>query len=165
MKRTLTGRFHILFILILALLTMGIASCSGGVPDVDWQLSVTGDVETPLTLSFQELAGLPQVDLNNILMEKSTGEDVETSWSGVPLDEIFMQAGVDGDFATVTALAADGYAIEITKDELENGIVALKDDEGWIAETDPDHGPIRLVTPQTPGNRWVFQLMEIQVNQ
>ena len=27
-----------------------------------------------------------------------------------------------------------------------------------------DHGPIRMVCPHTPANRWVFQLMELQVN-
>jgi len=43
--------------------------------------------------------------------------------------------------------------------------VALKDDKDFIAKTDPDKGPIRLVCPNTPANRWVFQLKEIQINQ
>jgi hypothetical protein len=63
----------------------------------------------------------------------------------------------------VVALASDGYALEISRSELEGAIVALKDAEGWIANTDKEHGPIRLVCPKTPGNRWVFQLTELQV--
>ena len=151
------------WILSLAIiLTITLSSC-GGTPKVDWELSITGEVATPITLSYAELAKMEQVDLSDIMMEKSTGEDEVTSWSGVPLDTLFLQAGV-GDFSTITAVAGDGYAIEITKDELEGAIVAMKDQDKWIAEVTPDKGPIRLVSPNTPGNRWVFQLMEIQVN-
>jgi hypothetical protein len=96
-------------------------------------------------------------------MEKSLGEDTTGSWSGVALTELFAQAGA-GEFVSITAVAGDGYAIEISKDELQDGIVALKENDEWIATADPDHGPIRLVTPFTPANRWVFQLQEIQVN-
>ena len=46
-------------------------------------------------------------------MEKSTGEDEVTSWSGVPLDVLLEEAGA-GDFSTLTALATDGYAIEVS---------------------------------------------------
>ena len=143
---------------------LGLAACGGGAPRVDWELKISGDVESPLTLSFQDLAALEQLDLNEVLMEKSTGEDEVTSWSGVPLAVLLDQAGA-GDFATITALAADGYAIEISADELDNAIIALKDKGEWIAEVSPDKGPIRLVTPETPGNRWVFQLTELQINQ
>lgn len=149
----------------LALLVAGLlVACGGGAPKVDWELEITGDATSPLTLTYGELAGMEQVDLNDIMMEKSTGEDEVTSWSGVPVTVLFERAGV-GTFTTITAVAADGYAIEVTADEMENAIVALKDSGEWIAEVSPDNGPIRLVTPQTPANRWVFQLTELQVNQ
>jgi DMSO/TMAO reductase YedYZ molybdopterin-dependent catalytic subunit len=150
-------------LLFVALLLVGMVGCGSGAPKVDWEVKVTGDVETPLTLTYADLAGMPQTDLKDVMMEKSTGEDVVTSWSGVALAEIFAKAGVT-DYATITATAADGYAIEITKDELEGAIIALKDGDQWIAVATPDKGPIRLVCPQTPGNRWVFQLTEMQVH-
>jgi hypothetical protein len=116
-----------------------------------------------MTLSYAELAEMPQTDLTDILMEKSLGEDTVSSWSGVALDEILSQVGAE-DYVSITAVASDGYAIEISKDEVQGGIVALKENDQWITEADPDHGPIRLVTPNTPANRWVFQLQELQVN-
>ncbi len=140
-----------------------LAACGGGAPKVEWELKVGGAVSTPLTLSFQDLAGMTQMDMKDVKMEKSTGEDEITAWSGVPVSEIFAKAGVS-DFSTITAVAADGYAIEITKDELEGGIIAMKDKGEWIAEVTPDKGPIRLVCPKTPGNRWVFSIKEIVVN-
>jgi len=145
------------------LLVLGLAACGGGAPEVDWTLGVSGAVSNPLTLSFAELADMPQTDLSEILMEKSLGEDTTGDWSGVALDEILAEAGA-GEYVSITAVAGDGYAIEISKDELQDAIVALKENGEWIAEADPDHGPIRLVCPLTPANRWVFQLMELQVN-
>lgn len=152
-----------LLITVIILAAVILAACGSGVPKVEWELKVSGAVNTPLTLSFQELAGMAQMDMKDVKMEKSTGEDEITNWSGVPVSEIFTKAGVS-DFSTITAIAADGYAIEITKDELEGGIIALKDKGEWIAEVTPDKGPIRLVCPKTPGNRWVFSLQEIVVN-
>jgi DMSO/TMAO reductase YedYZ molybdopterin-dependent catalytic subunit len=151
------------FVTMALLLVLGLAACGGGAPEVDWTLGVSGAVSNPLTLSFAELADMPQTDLSDILMEKSLGEDTSGDWSGVTLDEILAETGA-GEYVSITAVAGDGYAIEISKDELQDAIVALKENGEWIAEADPDHGPIRLVSPLTPANRWVFQLMELQVN-
>jgi DMSO/TMAO reductase YedYZ molybdopterin-dependent catalytic subunit len=145
-------------------LLLVLSACGGGAPDVDWELSISGEVSRPVAYSFADLAGMEQVDLTDILMEKSTGDDVITSWSGVPLDLLLEEAGT-GEFTTLTVLAADGYAIEVSAGELNDAIIALKDNGDWIAEVTPDKGPIRLVTPDTPANRWVFQVTEIQVNQ
>jgi DMSO/TMAO reductase YedYZ molybdopterin-dependent catalytic subunit len=147
----------------LVLIVVALLAAGCGVPKVDWELTVDGAVDTPLTLSFADLAKMPQTDLSEILMQRSRGEDTVESWSGVALSEIFDQAGA-GTVAGVTAIAADGYAIEVTADELQNAIVAVKQNGEWIQKADPEHGPIRLVTPNTPANRWVFQLAEIQVN-
>lgn len=104
------------------------------------------------------------IDLQDVLMDKSVGEDEVGSWSGIPFKDLLEKADVSGNIATVTTIAADGYAIEISKVEYEGSILALKKDGEWIQKVDPDHGPIRLVCPNIPANRWVFQLIEIQVN-
>ena len=156
---------HKNLVLLILLLAVGLTGC-GGAPKVDWELAITGAVSTPLTLGYDDLAGMEFVDLNDILMEKSLGEDVVTSWSGVPLETILSQAGA-GDYVSITALAADGYAIEISRDETQSAIVALKSHGEWIVDVPEEEGkgPMRLVCPETPANRWVFQLQEIQVNE
>ena len=152
-----------LSLVVLFIVGLLLTACGGGAPSVDWTLSITGEVGTPLDVSYAELAEMNHIDLKDILMQKSLGEDEVTSWEGVPLADLFEQAGV-GDFTTVTATAADGYAVEISRDELEGAIVALKRDGDWITKAEPDKGPIRLVCPETPANRWVFQIQGIQVN-
>jgi DMSO/TMAO reductase YedYZ molybdopterin-dependent catalytic subunit len=151
-------------IVLLALLLMSLSACGGS--KVDWDLTISGAVGNPLTLSYSELTDMPQTELSEVLMEKSMGEDEVTSWSGVALSEVFERAEVDPDYGSVTATAADGYAIEISKDELQGAIVALKRGGEWITDMPEEEGkgPIRLVCPETPANRWVFQLQEIQVN-
>lgn len=146
------------FLLILAVL----AGCSSA-PQASWDLKITGSVSTPLTVTYAELVKMPQTELKDVLMQKSRGEDETHSFTGVALSEIFAKAGAPEDYAVVTAVAADGYAVEISRDEMVGAIVALKQDGKWIATEDKEHGPIRIVCPQTPANRWVFQVKELQV--
>ena len=155
------NRFSWTVILALAVL---LTAC-GGPPKVDWELTISGDVDSPTTFSYQELAEKELVDLSDVLMEKSRGEDEVRSFSGVPINNLLEAAGSPEDYSSVTAKAADGYAIEISKDEMVDGIVALKQSGEWITDVDPDAGPIRLVFPETPANRWVFQVTELVVNQ
>jgi DMSO/TMAO reductase YedYZ molybdopterin-dependent catalytic subunit len=152
---------YILFIVLLAGFLF--ASCSSG-SGIKWDLKITGDVGKPLDLKYDDLAKMPQTELKDVLMNKSVGEDQTDTWSGVKLDVLLNQANAAADFTTITALAADGYAIEITKDELKDAIIALTQNGTSIQKSDPEHGPIRLVCPQTPANRWVYQVTEIQVN-
>ena len=159
-KKTVSKRISFSFLIVLLSL---MTACSGP-PNVDWELAITGAVDNPTVFTFTELADLNQVDLTDILMEKSRGEDEIRSFSGVELAVILEIAGAAGDFSSITAIAADGYAIEITPDEMVDGIVALKDSGDWIVNVEPEAGPIRLVFPTTPSNRWVFQVNQIVVN-
>ncbi len=149
--------------IILVILPIIISACSGP-PNVDWELSITGDVENPSTFTLQELADMEQVDLDEVLMEKSRGDDEIRSFTGVPVTVLFELAGAPETYTSITAKAADGYAIEVSYDEMQDAIVALKDGGEWVIENDPGDGALRLVTPTTPANRWVFQLTEIVVN-
>ena len=149
---------------ILGLMLMASLAACAGAPKVDWEVRVTGEVTTPLTLSFSDLVGMDQVKLKDIFMERTYGEDETRTFEGVALSDLLSKAGASPDYVSITALAADGYAIEITRDEMEGGILALIDGGEWIIKKEPDSGPLRLVFPKTPANRWVYQLEEIQVN-
>jgi DMSO/TMAO reductase YedYZ molybdopterin-dependent catalytic subunit len=144
-----------------------LAGCAGAAgpqaPKVDWTLTVEGEVDTRLTLSYADLAAMEQVSLKQILMQKSTGEDTTNDWEGPSLAAILEKAGASSDASGITAIAADGYAIMISMPDLEDAIVALKSDGEWIATADEEHGPIRLVVPNKPANHWIFQLTSIVV--
>jgi len=162
-KFVLKNRKKSLIWLSIFVLSLLLSAC--GAPKVDWGLYISGEVSNPKTFTYKELADMPQVDLYDVYMEKSRGEDEVHSFSGVALSILLEEVGAPEDFTSITAFAADGYAIDIPKDEMVDGIVALKDGGEWIAKKDTDEGPIRLVFPATPANRWIYQVNEIIVNQ
>ncbi len=157
---------HLGSVLLLAIVLV-VAACgsTGGsqAPQVDWTLTVEGEVGTPLTLSYADLVAMEQASVSQVLMQKSRGEDTVNDWEGVTLSAILEEAHAVSGASGVTAMAADGYAIMISMADLEDAIVALKMDGEWITTSDPDHGPIRLVVPHKPSNHWVFQLETIVV--
>ncbi len=153
-----------LLIFCLLIITPLVISGCSSVPNVEWELSISGHVNNPSVFTYKDLASFPQVDLDDVLMEKSRGEDEFRSFSGVEISYLLNLVEAQDGFSSITAMAADGYAIEIIPDEMIDGIVALKDGNDWIVKSDPKAGPIRLVFPATPANRWVFQVNQIIVN-
>ena len=162
MQKVYFNRIIIFQWLIIFSIPLLLIAC--GTPNVEWNLTISNEVNTPTTFTFDDLSNMAFVDLDDIMMERSHGEDEVRSFSGVLIEELLALADAPDDFSTITAIAADGYAIEISRNEMENGIVALKQGGKWIANVDPDEGPIRMVFPDTPADRWVFQVTEIVVN-
>ena len=154
---------QIIILLGLASLVIGLTACATH-PNVDWTLKISGDVNKPLGLTYADLAGMPQTELKELLMQKTTSEDTVNTWVGVPLDAIATKVGADPQYATILAKGDDGYEILISINELKGAIIALKMDGYWIAEKDKAHGPIRLVCPDTPASKWIYALVEIQFN-
>lgn len=157
-------RKTVLITLLLLALVLGSCGPKGSAaPSFDWKLDIKGDVGKPLTLTYADLAKMPQTTLKDVMMQKSAGDPEPTTWTGVALTEILKKAEGGLDPSSIMAVAADGYAIEIPRDELEGAIIAMKDGTDWIVKSDPDKGPIRLVCPKAPANRWLFGLNEIRV--
>jgi len=162
-KRTSLGLYWVIALALLAALAAG---CSQGAnaPKVEWTVKISGAVSKPLELSYADLAKRDQVALENIVMRKSQGEDTTNTWEGPALDPILQEAGISAKATGVTAIAADGYAIQMTLADLNKAIIALKQDGQWIAD-DKDHGPIRLVAPDKPANHWLFQITDLVVEE
>lgn len=135
----------------------------GGAPRVDWQVEISGHVQHPQTLTYGELVALPAVELADVAMDTTDKEGSTDTWAGPSMTEILRTAGVPDDYTGITAVSADGYAVQIRGDELADAIVALKRNGRWIARDDEDHGPLRLVCPHAPANRWPYQLVRIEV--
>ena len=152
-----------LILLVLVSLTIGLTACATH-PNVDWKLKIGGEVNKPSVLTYADLAGMPQKELKDILMQKTTSEDTVNTWVGVPLDDIAAKVGADPQYTTILVKGDDGYEMVISKNELKGAIIALKMDGYWIAEKDKAHGPIRLVCPDTPASKWIYALVEIQFN-
>lgn len=153
-------RHLVLLVLVIVALSL-LSACGGGAPKVDWDLSITGAVSKPLTLSYGDLVKREMVDLKDILMQRSQGEDSVDSWEGPALAPILEEAGASANAKSIVCTASDGYAREIAMGDLTDSIIALKRNGEWTASD--EKGPIRIVVPNKPANHWLFQLVEIKV--
>lgn len=102
-----------------------------------------------MTWSVADLEGMVQTEA------EYTNKDGETStFGGVAFSELFSAAGV-GDYASVTLIASDDYAAEVSADELSacaTCLVSVQDD-----------GTLRAVMPDMSSKVQVKGLVEISV--
>lgn len=134
-------------------------------------LTVSGDVEKPLTITLADLKKMPSRTVRVFDMHNKKTE----TFDGVPLIELLKEAGIPSGermrgaaMATyVEATASDGYRVIYALPELDPGfqdsnvIVAYAMDGAPLGAGD---GPLRLVAPldKRPA-RWIRMLVSIKV--
>jgi DMSO/TMAO reductase YedYZ molybdopterin-dependent catalytic subunit len=123
---------------------------AGSVPNVDlatWDLSVTGEVERELTLTWSQLLELPSREVTVDIHCVTRWSRFDTHFKGVHWSELAKLVSPKPSARFVIAHAEQGFTSNLP-------IEALEDDNALIAyEADgepltPDHGwPVRLVVP------------------
>jgi DMSO/TMAO reductase YedYZ molybdopterin-dependent catalytic subunit len=138
---------------------------SGTIPDIDiteWTLEVTGLVETPLVLTYEQLLQYPSVTQVTRLY-CAPGFEGTGEWTGVPLKFILEEAGYSKDADSVVCYAADDFYSKISLEKAlqEDTILAYRMNGVTLPK---EHGyPLRLVVPDEFGNRWVKWIVRIEV--
>lgn len=159
------------------------------VPTVDaaaWKLELSGKVNTPLSLSMDDLKKLPRVELVSVLecagngrglfepsmagLQWTYGSVGNGRWAGVRLADVLKRAGVQPGAVEVLF---DGADVPVGKQpEFQRGIPFNKAmDPNTIlayemngAPLTRDHGfPLRVVVPGWAGDCWVKWLTRIEV--
>ena len=123
---------------------------AGEVPDVDiamWTLELSGEVEQPVTLSFEELAALPATEV-------TTGIHCVTRWSrfdahfkGVHWRELAKLCRPKPSARFAIAHAEHGFTANVPLEALEdeNALIVYEADGEPLT---PEHGgPVRLFIP------------------
>ena len=132
-----------------------------------WNLQVTGQVENPYTLSYQELLALPmqqQYESMECISNDVGGSYMSNGlWEGVRLNELLQKAGVKQGASKVVLHASDDYAdsIHLSKALEPTTLVAVRMNN----QTLPDgHGyPARVLVPGIYGMKHVKWLTKIEV--
>jgi DMSO/TMAO reductase YedYZ molybdopterin-dependent catalytic subunit len=127
-----------------------------------WRLDVTGKVDRPLSLTFDELRCLPRVEAAPELVCPGYFVD-RAMWAGAPLSEILALAGVQQGASVIRLVSVDGYStrIQLNDEVLANGFLAYELQGGVLPVL---HGfPVRVVFPGEQGNTWVKWLVGIEV--
>ena len=124
---------------------------AGTVPDTDlatWDFKVFGEVESPLTLSWDELTALPTREITTDIHCVTRWSRFDTTFKGVHWSELAKVVQPRPSARYVVAHAEQDFTANVP-------LRALEDDEALLAyEADgepltPEHGwPLRLVIPK-----------------
>ena len=113
----------------------------------DWNLRVYGEVENPLSLSFQDLLNLPQVDITCDVHCVTGWTLLDSQWSGIRLTTIMDLVRTRKDSRFVIFKAAAGYSSNIPISEARKDNVILAH-SFFAEELPPAHGaPVRALVP------------------
>jgi len=127
-----------------------------------YTLEITGLVDQPLSLSYDQLRCMPKVTDTVTLVCPQTFID-NAEWSGVRLAYILKLAGVQEGATNVRMRGADGYYANISLEDAirPESFLAYE----WEGEPLPImHGfPLRAVLPEIYGSQWVKWLLEIEI--
>ena len=123
---------------------------AGSVPQVDlatWDFRVYGEVDNPISLSYDALRSLPQTEITTDIHCVTRWSRFDTSFRGVHWRDLAELVRPRDSARFVVAHAEQGFTSNVP-------LEALEDDNALVAwETDgepltPDHGwPLRLVVP------------------
>ena len=123
---------------------------AGDVPDVDlatWRLAVTGEVEEPLSLSYDELRDLPATTVTTDIHCVTRWSRFDAGFTGVHWRELAKLCRPRPTARFAIAHAEQGFTANVP-------ISALEDEDALVAyDADgepltPEHGgPVRLVIP------------------
>jgi DMSO/TMAO reductase YedYZ molybdopterin-dependent catalytic subunit len=126
-----------------------------------WNLTIDGLVDSPFTIDLEELRAMPSVTLTFDIHCVTKWSKFDTTWTGVPVRDLFARAGVQSAASYVVEHAEYGYTTnlplaDITTDE---AIVAYAF-EGEDIEA-IHGGPVRIVVPHLyfwKSAKWVRRL-------
>jgi len=123
---------------------------AGEVPDVDlatWTLEVSGEVEQPLALSFDELKALPATDVTTDIHCVTRWSRFDAQFKGVHWSDLAKLCRPTPAANFAIAHAEAGFAANMPLSALENehALIVYEADGEPLT---PEHGwPVRLVIP------------------
>jgi DMSO/TMAO reductase YedYZ molybdopterin-dependent catalytic subunit len=123
---------------------------AGEVPDVDlatWTLEVTGEVEEPLSLSYEELRALPSTTVATDIHCVTRWSRFDAGFTGVHWRELAKLCRPKPTARFAIAHAEHGFTSNLPLEALdaEDALVAYEADGEPLT---PEHGwPVRLVVP------------------
>jgi len=102
-----------------------------GVPEIKldtWRLSTKGLVEKELSLSFDDLQKLPQVQFKRDFSCVTSWSIRDVVWEGVPFRALVKLTGVKADAQWVMFHCADGYTAPVPLEDamVEDSLIAFK---------------------------------------
>jgi DMSO/TMAO reductase YedYZ molybdopterin-dependent catalytic subunit len=114
----------------------------------DWKLKITGLVENPLELTWEEFLALPHTTMTSDFHCVTTWSRYNNTWEGIHIREILQKAKPLPSAKFVLAHSWTGYTTNLPLENLadDDVMIVFKHDD---KDLEPDHGgPVRLIVPK-----------------
>ena len=105
----------------------------GSVPHTDlakWDFRVFGDVDAPFTLTWDQFKALPRKTVNTDIHCVTRWSKLDTTWEGVPIQEILRLSQLRPSAKFVVAHSEQGYTANLPLSVLDDDDVLLADTFG-----------------------------------
>jgi DMSO/TMAO reductase YedYZ molybdopterin-dependent catalytic subunit len=123
----------------------------GSTPKTDlasWNFKVFGEVDSPFTLTWTEFKALPRKTVQTDIHCVTRWTTLDTTWEGVPIQEILSRAQLRPGAKFVLAHSEQGYTANLPLSILDDDDVLLADTFGG-EPLELEHGwPLRLLVPK-----------------
>jgi DMSO/TMAO reductase YedYZ molybdopterin-dependent catalytic subunit len=127
----------------------------------EWFLDIRGEVERPLTLTYQQLIDLPSTT-EEVVLDCTGGWYSRQKWRGIPLQAILELAKPHPEARSITFESITGYKRRFWLWESADFLLATH-----VAGDVLSHGhgfPLRVVIPGERGVYWVKWLKRLTFN-
>ena len=129
----------------------------------DYELKITGLVDSPLTLTYDQVLDRKQYS-KVVTLYCVEGWDAKILWEGVLLEDLLEQAGVQDGAVNVIFHAADGYTSSLTWDYVRQNDIMLAHKMNNLT-LPPERGfPFQVVAESKWGYKWVKWVTEIELS-
>lgn len=141
--------------------TSWIADNPAPIDAADWQLTISGAVQTPLQLSYAQLRQRATAT-QTATLDCTGGWYTTQPWRGVLLGELLDEAGVLETAVSVTVESITGYKRRYALRQASGYILALDMRDAPLTH---GHGfPLRLIAHNKRGVEWVKWITAVRVN-
>lgn len=130
----------------------------------EYRLEVTGLVDTPLSLPYQDVISKEQTYRKVVRLSCVEGWSVDILWQGIKLQDLLDKAGADPDARVIIFRSADGYSTSLPADYIRDNDILLAYRMNDV-ELPADRGfPFQLVAEEKWGYKWAKWITEIEVS-
>lgn len=131
----------------------------------DWQLTIDGLVENPITLTYDDILARPRAEMMRTL--ECIGNPVggnqigNANWAGIWLEDLLAEAKIKPTAVKARFEAADGYDTSVAMEFIDRpGVLLAYEMNGQ--PLDADHGyPLRIFMPGLYGQKmpkWITRI-------
>lgn len=127
-----------------------------------YELRIYGMVENPVNLSYEQLLAYPSVS-RFVRLDCVEGWGFDAKWTGVTLNTLFNETGVNDSATTVIFYSADGYSTGLEFDYLVDNDIMLAYEINDITLPAERGFPLQLVAEDKYGYKWAKWITSIEV--